>query len=395
MKRFIIYISIISIIGLYSCVEPFNPDLPESASEILVVEGAITDSEGPYRVIFSKSTNLETEEIAYVSGIEVSIEEENGKTIALKEVETGIFETNDGDLNGEPGKSYRLNFFYNEEQYQSDWQLLSASPPIDSIYFRKEIKGTTDKDINIPGIQFFVDTHGEVDGARYYRWEWEEAWEIGVNYAAFYEYLGNDETELLEQPKNLCYQDDISQTINLNTSQNLSENVISQHKIPFVNNDFERLSRKYSLLVRQYVMEEEEYLFWKNLQESNEALGSLYDKQPARVIGNVKNITNPNTPVLGYFSANGVVSERVYVPRKDVPIGIVFPIRCELDTIMKGGDQAETDKEVFDALGFGGIFWEFLYSDLGPGVAGYLISNSRCSDCVSKGGYLEKPDFWE
>ncbi|WP_020527677.1 DUF4249 domain-containing protein [Flexithrix dorotheae] len=392
MKRFIIYISIITVVGFYACVEPFHPILQDSASEILVVEGLITNEEGPYRVIFSKSTNLETQGIAYVSGIEVSIEEENGNQFALTEVETGIFETNAAEFKGTSGKSYRLNFYYNEEQYQSDWETLEASPEIDSIYYRKEIQETTDKDVNIPGIQFYIDTHGEVDDPRYYRWEWEEAWEIGVNYPALYEYLGNDETRLWEQPKNLCYQDDISQTININTTQNLSENVISQHKIPFVSNDFERLSRKYSLLVRQYAMEEEEYLFWKNLQESNEALGSLYDRQPARVIGNIKNLTNPGTPVLGYFSANGVISQRLFVPRRDVPHGIVSSMRCELDTIMK---SPISDDEVFEAIGFGQIFWEFLYSETGPGVAGYLMSIPQCSDCEAKGGYLEKPDFWE
>ncbi len=65
---------------------------------------------------------------------------------------------------------------------------------------------------------------------------------------------------------------------------------------------------QYSILIRQFSLSKEAYLYWKALKDVNETQGSLYDRQPGSIRGNIKSLTD-NELVLGYFDA-GVVSEK-------------------------------------------------------------------------------------
>ena len=380
------------LIALWGCVEPFNPEVPNADSQFLVVEGNITNLQGPYSVRFSQTIGVDENEPHPISGINASIEEENGLIYSLSETSAGNYRTTDPGFVGIAGKRYRLVFTYNNQQYQSEWDLLQPSPPIDSVYYRPEIRGTNDPEVDLIGMQFYLDTHDEDEGARYYRWEWDEVWEIGVNFPAYYEYLGNDEIRLLSQQRDRCWKDDISRLINLNSSQGLAENKISNHKLAFVTNMDERLTRKYSVLVTQYALEEGEYIFWKNLKESNQDLGSLYDKQPARAFGNIKSVTETDELVLGYFSASGVSSTRVFVSAGEGPRDAIDPVFCQMDTIFK---SSTSDEQVFAAIGRGQVFVNLLHEITSGAVIGYLMSSKRCTDCVYKGGNLAKPEYWE
>ena len=197
MKVSIKHIIILCFIGICGCLEPFNPNIPDSQNDFLIVDGIITDRPGPYTVKILK-TNSFNEESEFVSGAEVSIEERDGLTERLVESSTGVYETN--SMQGVIGNSYKLNLNYNGQQYQSTWETIYASPAIDSIYFQAETRGTTDKENDQNGLQFFVDNHGAENGIRYFRYEWEETWQLGVQWRSGNDYLGNDTVEPTSNP---------------------------------------------------------------------------------------------------------------------------------------------------------------------------------------------------
>lgn len=393
MKIFNIYIIILMFIGITGCLEPFNPNIPDSQNEFLIVDGLITDQSGPYTVKIFKSSSF-NDENEPVSGAQVSIEEQEGITEFLTETAAGSYETH--DLQGITGHSYRLNINYEEQQYQSTWETVYASPAMDSIYFGYEIRGTTDQENDLEGLQFLVDNHGPENGTRYFRYEWTETWQLGVFWRSTEDYIGNDMTVPTSNPRYRCWKTVNSTGINIGTTDNLTENILSGHPLLFAPKNEERFTERYSLLVKQYALQEDEYRFWKNLKESNQELGSLFDKQPANVQGNISSVTNSGDVALGYFSASGSQEQRIFLDISDIPSSLIRRPPCApLDSLLKAELFGEYENVLVSRLEFGQFFYHFIYGGTSPNPIGALISSPRCSDCTVKGGDLNKPEFWD
>ncbi len=392
MKSTSLYIALISLIGLGSCLEPFEPKLTDSNREFFVVDGIITDQEGPYIVKISKSKSLVIENKP-VSNLDVKIEDEDGNIESLWESSPGVYQT--VSLQGQVNKSYRLILNNGSSHYQSTWEKIPPSATIDSIYYRVEDKATTDKEENLTGVQFFVDSHGDTESTRYYRYEWEEVWKIGVYWASYYDYLGDDKIKTTDNPRYTCWKYGSPTSINIATTEGLKENVLSRHLLGFITGEEERFTQRYSFLVKQFALEEKEYLFWKNLQESNEEIGGLFDRQPAKVLSNLSNPSDPKDEILGYFSASGLKEKRVYINSGEVPRELFRRPQCfPLDTLTKDSLGSVYESAIFDQIKNGKFFYDLLYS-LDPQPYGILLSKPSCSDCTKKGGKLDKPNFWD
>ncbi|MFY0652145.1 MAG: DUF4249 domain-containing protein [Cyclobacteriaceae bacterium] len=379
---------------LLACVEPFTPNIPNSNQSFIVVDGTITDQPGPYTVSLSKSAEL-ANDTEIVSGAAVYIEEENGVSEQLTESSNGKYVTS--NIQGKVGNKYRLTFTYEGQQYESAWETLPASATLDSIYFQGESRGAVGSEEDIVGVQFFVDNHSADVEPKYFRFQWSETWKYNSFWQSYYDYVGNDESVATLNPLHTCWGSKQPVGINLATTENLIENRISRHKLGFITGFGERFTIKYSQLVSQYTISENEYFFWKNLQESNEELGNLFDKQPAKVIGNIINVTNPDEPVLGYFSASGLIEKRIFVTNREVPIALIRRIPCTpLDTLLKSdfGDEyeAELQREINES---GKFFYDFVYNDFSPFPIGAFLALPGCADCRKKGGVPTKPEFWD
>ena len=385
------HLALFIILALSGCVEPFDPEIDESQANFLVIDGIITDQPGPYVVKITQSVPLQkADSTSYVTGVEVFMEEENGLTEQLVETAPGIYSTS--GLQGIVGKRYRITLDRSGATYQSTWEELEAPAVIDSVYYQLESKGTNDPTIDIKGVQYYVDSHGNPDGVRNYRFEWEETWKIGVTYRALQDYIGNDKTQFAEIPLYECWRFSNSQTINLATTNGLSSNVLSNHVIPFITGDEERYSLRHSLLVKQFSLDEAEYLFWKALKEANEQLGSLFDKQPARVIGNISS-TSGGPVALGYFSASGVTEQRIYIKQIST-LSRTEDCNVEPETLLKAELGQGYESALLQKIKDGRIFYRVISPPF-QGVIGAIVTTPNCSDCRTKGGDLEKPAFWD
>ncbi len=393
--RFSLLNIVLIIITASSCIEPFEPNIPDGDKTFLVVDGIITDQPGPYTVNITKSTTLNDigGEDTSISGVTVSIEEENGIIETLVETEPGVYVSN--SIQGIIGKRYRLNINYQSLQYQSSWEVIESSATIDSVYYQIETKETTAIGSELTGLQFYIDSQGDTEGVTNYRYEWEETWEIGVTYVSQDDFLEGGLILPAKNPVYQCWKYQNSASINLSTTDGLSENIISGHKIGFITGEDERFIKRYTLLIKQFALDETEYLFWKFLKESNEELGSLYDKQPAKVVGNIYNIADPGDIILGYFSASGVQTERVWIMEYTVNISARNDCGIPLDTILIADYDKNYESKVLDEISKGKFFFDNYRVGRPPiQVAGALLSHKKCSDCRLKGGDLLKPEYW-
>jgi hypothetical protein len=393
MRNDIHHIAFLFLLGLSACLEPFNPDIPDNQQSFLVVDGIITDNPGPYTVKIWEASSF-NDDNQPVSGVQVSIEEQDGPTENLTESSTGVYQTT--SLQGLVGKSYRLNLNYLGQQYQSTWETIYASPEIDSVYYQFETRGTTEQDIDENGIQFFVDNQGGDEAVRHFRYEWDETWQLGVNWRSGNAYIGNDMVEPTQNPVYRCWTSSTSTTINLATTVGLTENVLSAHPLDFISSDGERFTERYSILIKQYALSETEYDFWKNLRESNQELGTLFDKQPANISGNIS--SNTGEKALGYFSASGVKEVRLYLDAVELPLWLSSRPPCSgLDSLLKADyiPASEYEVDLVNRLNAGEFFIAFVYAPNSGVPIGSVITPPSCSDCTAKGGDLNKPEFWD
>lgn len=378
-------------LALWSCIEPIEIEVSDQ-TDFLVVDGLMTTGKDPFQVKLSRSSSLDTNGFRLEQNAIVHIEAEGGERVNLTEQEDGVYLSAGSGLEGIVGKQYRLLISTNEgKDYASEWVSLKETPSIDSVYFRYEEVPTEDG--LSKGMQIYLDAFDPENKTRFYRWDWTETWMYRAPYATPYEYIGNDDFQIIPA-KDICWKDETSSTITIGTSLNNEIDIITEFPLLYISTESERLRLRYSILVKQYALTEKEYLFWKSLQEANELGGTLFDRQPQSTVGNVRNIENPDEAVLGYFSASAASEKRIFIDRIDMPrglsIGQSFFRECLdlLDTIPK---SISADQEVFQAIAEGKVFYDF---NRVVQITGYILTTKECSDCREQGGRLEKPEFW-
>jgi hypothetical protein len=171
--------------------------------------------------------------------------------------------------------------------------------------------------------------------------------------------------------------------INIKNTSVLDQDKIEQFPLLFISNQTDRLELKYSLLVNQYSLNEDEYLYWEKLQNMSEQVGGLYDMIPSGVPSNVYCVDNPNEKVMGYFSVSANSSKRIFI--KDRFAGIIDPYTnatCIADTVFGGGNIPN--------LNVGA--WVIITNFMPPYRV--ITRTKGCADCTVRGTTIE-PDFWK
>jgi Domain of unknown function (DUF4249) len=241
-------------------------------------------------------------------------------------------------------------------------------PPIDSIFYEKTLlTGQDDGQPPVEGCQIYLSTHDPLNKCKYYRWEYSETWEFRLPYSV---------------PNKICWISASSGNINVKSTMALAEDKVSKFPLKFISNNTDRLKVKYSILVNQYSLNEEEFDYWEKLQVIGEQVGGLYDMIPSSIPSNLWCVENPEEKVLGFFSVSARSSQRVFI--KDYFRGIVnLYNNCASDTVYGTGP----------IVGYGGwVIEDHTIGDLPPYRV--LTDKKGCADCTVRGTTIE-PLFWK
>jgi hypothetical protein len=364
-------IFLLSILFLSGCITQFIPQTKEG-KEFLIVEGLITDQPGANTIKLSKSLPLGERSTANpVSWCAVSITDNLGSRIPFFETTAGTYVPG-SSFHGVIGRFYTLHVtaqfeskVFNYESYPME---MKTVPPIDSLYYEKVTIKSIDNTFTAPeGCQVYLDTHDESNKCKYYRWEYDETWKIEIPYTV---------------PNKVCYVTDNSDIINVKNTSVLAVDRINKYPLSFISNTTDRLSKKYSMLVHQYSLNEDEYLYWEKLQNISEEVGGLYDMIPASIPSNIFCMEDPTEKVLGYFSVSATTSKRIFI--KDIFKGLVnvySPDQCIADTIHGGGLIPGLNTSV----------WVLVDNFMPPYRV--ITYSKGCADCTVR-GTTTKPDFW-
>jgi|ERR1035437_238486 hypothetical protein len=367
------FIFILFLVLLNSCITQFVPQIEEE-KELLVVQGLITDQHETDTIKLSESLPLgQIDKAKPVHGYSVTISDNLGNIVYLSETVPGTYLT-PSSFQGVIGRFYTLHVNSNSVtrnlNYESNPMEMKPVPPIDSLYYEKTViekANPAEFFRGIDGCQIYLNTYDPESKCRYFRWDFAETWILRL---------------LFPVPNQTCWISDKSHSINIKSTVAFDESRITRYPINYITNITDRLTRKYSILVNQYSLNEDEYIYWEKIQNIAVQVGGLYDVIPASVQSNIKCIEDPTEKVLGYFSVSAKSSKRLFI--KDNFEGIIYRYGdCPTDTI-----------PYVDPPGLGITVWILDDEPNYTPPFRILTDKKGCADCTVRGSNV-KPDFWE
>lgn len=356
-----------------SCEYYFDPETSNYENR-LVVHGLITNELQIVKVTLSRTTDINATSRLKETGALVSVKSRSGELISFIEMEEGTYYSLE-PFEGTVGEEYKLSIRTNEgKRYESDYVMLNKPQEIGELSYEYKQKETTDIDRPVLGCQFYVDVNVENDQRGLFRYEMEEIWEIFMPKMVTHFVVG--EERFPASFDRFCWKYNKPGEFNVLNTEQVGSNNISQYPLFYVSNETDRLRVKYCLNVKQFTLTDKTYSFWKS-QFDNIGQSTMYSRQPYQVVGNIKNVNDPNEIVLGVFEASGVSSKRIFVKGNYVnaPSGYSF---CE---------------EGYMPSHYETIHGYYIYQE-NPFVAPEFI-DEYCANCKLSGGVPGEPDYWE
>lgn len=381
---------------LWSCSKPFEAE-SFTFNKVIVVDSRLTDETKFHQVKLSFTIPIGEDNASVLSGATVWVEDEDNGRIDYEEIEPGTYQTATATA-GEAGKTYQLFFTTEEgERYASTPSTLIPSPPIDSIYDEFLLRNTEETSEQVEGIQFFIDSHDDTEQAKFFRYEWEEAYRINVPFPSDFIYDFDLDSVLFRQELiSICYSSNNSNGVTIGTTVGSEGNRIAQQPVRYIDRSVDFLRIRYAILVRQHAISESAFGFYRKLKESNESGGSLFDTQQGTIAGNIISLDNPSETILGFFEVSGVSELRTFFSRSDLDDRFEIPsyrFQCiASEFIDTPPDSLAYWLGTFTQLRIVGSFSES--GDPTDTNVRYNLASRNCADC-SWFASTTPPEFWE
>lgn len=387
MKKLYI-IAIIICIGIIKCTKPYNHEISEF-DDVLVVQGLLTNDEGPYSVYLSKTISLNSNSVINVEDAMVTIIDQLGNVEVLNGMGAGHYITS-AEFQTQPGYEYQLSVVTSDNlEYLSEPVKIIQGPIIDSLYieFKEEYDFTTNN--YLKGISIKLNTaEWENEKNLYFKWDYEETWSLEQKWNGF-EFI-RDVTPFEDyyggESDRICWNIDYSNDIILEQATNYSSNKVIGKEIIYLNELNHKPHFGYSILVKQFIINESVYQFWNFLKENNIENGSVFDNIPYNAKSNIECI-NKDVKVYGYFDAAFKSEKR---------LNFIPPVyNVNFRNINDNCNARFMKLSDFRQFSFGSTPIYALSINATPDDASIVFTNQQyCIDCSVLCNIEEKPSYW-
>jgi Domain of unknown function (DUF4249) len=327
------------------CLERINFDVPQAQLQ-LVVEGMISDEEGPYTVKISTGMSIDSDSIVRIPFQDaiVKLYDDIGTVENLMESNPGIYVTA-GIIQGQVGHSYHIaietpdgNFF------ESEPDMIKPVGRMDSIRFKFEARTVREPfgEVQADVFNIYVDAQAGSGEENFVRWrfkgtymvttypELHEIWEPPYTpYKAplpcsGYVLVGGPigSGGLLEKRSDCicctCWVNHLESIPQLSDTQLIYGNEFKNVKVgevPITNNT---MSDKYMVEVEQMSLTRKSFDFFKLIRAQKEGAASIFQPPSGEIIGNLKQVNNTE-PIIGLFWATSIDYKKIFIHRGDVP----------------------------------------------------------------------------
>jgi len=362
------------------CKQEYIPQVKVTTTGLLVVEGFINSGPGPTTIRLSRSSDLENVTLKPEFSAQVNVEGEDGSNFPL--FENGNGEYSNSQLTLFNGIQYRLHITTaNGKDYVSDYSPVQHTPVIDSISWQIENEG----------VQIYVNTHDDQNGAKYYRWTYSETWEFHSAFSSNLDYVRdpvtNNAIDLTTRadPDAIykCWKTQQSTNIMLGSSEKLTQNRIF-NPIRYIEPLGEEISVRYYIELTQYALSHDAYLFYQRIKKNTEQIGTLFDPQPSELSTNLHCLSGPAEQVIGFVEVADQQQAHIFISNDQVKPWLT-PSAC--GTIVARNNDTTL-------LAIGSAYMPVApLSYVGPRIDKFTAAPNECVDCTLRGSNI-KPAFW-
>lgn len=379
------YFIVMLMILLSSCITEYYVDLKPDELNRIVIYGLISNQEGYQTIDISLSSTANKPSYIPFPNCKAELRTSKGVKIPLKEEESNIgkYGAFISRENLEKGTSLKLVVETPDGNIiESSEEVIPPDSKMDSVYCKKVEIPAGDGESTNPSVRFYVDFNPNSSEKKYFWWEEHETYEYHANFSIEWIYQYERYTHISPPDSSLkfCWRTMIIPDIILYTSENQSQSAIKEYPLHTVDH-IDKFQYGYSLEIKQHSLCVSAYNFLVQIKSNTNNPGGLYMKQPLEIVGNLKNITQPERIVLGNFGVSATTSKRIFVePFPDFPS---FSYTCSRYYMAERDFKTQSYRNLLYVM------------DNGKHTAptGEILSN-QCVICTSFGGVPVKPSFW-
>ncbi len=293
---------------LFSCEEELRDFRVKNESNAIVVSGEISNKKGPYLIRLNRPTSYSPYDVREFTGIPISnakveIRDNLGNIFPFKESSKGVYESSLLAFQGVEGNSYVLKIITTDG---------------------KTIESRPSKILNVPQITQFDYVFKQADLIEESSFLVKAKIQDKSNLSNYYLIKKQEYIQFLSTcppppppPANPppCYSK--CWRAPLNTQPILFDDFLIDGRsieTQLANVPLEDITN-YGIDIKVYNIEKDHYQYWKRLEDQRLLTGSIFDKVPAQVIGNLVCTNDPTLEVLGYFGAVSITNKRLVIDR--------------------------------------------------------------------------------
>ena len=368
---------------LCSCVDEFDAGLSDTETRILVIEGTIvSDSDCTFHLSHSLPLQASTAALddCQIADAQVSVRGSDGQSWTARLTEPGSYVVPVGHLSSEA--QYWLTVNWEGHDYASSPQSPLTTPAIASISFEQP---RSDQEVDI-----LVTPNQEVasstDGSQYFRWNFEEYWEVRTPLTTIYDYSSEfDSIFVTDLRPNRGWCQKLTSTVTVASNADYVDGQIRGLRLHTLDRDDVRFGTRYCIQVTQTAINREEYEYETLSARLSDEMGGLFTPQPSSLPTNVT-CQDADLQVIGYIGVSqNVATRRLYIDRAEV------------------GSQYAHAVDILDEERAREYTWAAIYA-LGYRPYQYFPDFNSvtwvarcCVDCTDPvwGASLTPPDWWE
>lgn len=377
---------------LNGCVEPIDIK-NETFDSALVIEATITNELKPQVILLSRTFQLEEEGPSPESNAKVSVVDEQMNEYIFQETTPGKY-TSIEPFQAKSGRTYKLEITTSDgRNYASDPVVSPAPSVIENLYAERTTFRGED------GMALMIDVPAAPNTTGYYRYSFEETYKIisPFQYPLDLVYEDGRFIEIKKtKEERVCYKTDNSQDIILaNTNSEEGKN-LKKFLVRFINSKNPILSHRYTILLNQYVISEEEFAYYETLKDFSGSDNLFSQNQPGFINGNVFSVDNSAEKVIGFFGVSATDSKRIFFNHEDFYDESEFTDGF-VDCFISRPDVSYPPlaEALGEQLSRGDVKYLGKTTVAGnPGEGPYRVVQAECVDCTLI-GTSEVPEFWE
>ncbi|CAN0597389.1 unnamed protein product, partial [Ectocarpus sp. 12 AP-2014] len=257
-------------------------------------------------------------------GATVMLLSESGEEFKFTEAQDGVYHSNT-PFALQMGVNYTLDISRNNgQEYESDPISIQGISRVTNVYSEK-----AENDNGEEGIAIYVDSEPLEGNAKYFKYTYAETYKIVAPFWQNFEfeltnYDGIDdvvdydlEVVVKETEDRICYNTVSSNTIDVFSTDGVSEGNVTKHKVRFITKDNFIIAQRYSILVQQQVQSPDANSFYKTLQSFSQSDNLFSQIQPGGIYANVHRKDGKIENVYGYVEAVGVTEQRIFLNYED------------------------------------------------------------------------------